>query len=187
VRPAGRSRNPTISSGPSSRWRRVALCPGAWSSRRAAKDVERAHERDRAIVRSPCGGQDVQRRPVGDDLPPLQQEQPRAQGDSLCDAVRHVEHRDRQPALEIAGISVDNESGRLDTVRTFSGRYPGLGSRTATMLERWNHVGTIVLRHRLPDASRFVQRVASAFVQHGQATTTGPHLRRQDDLGERKL
>ena len=40
------------------------------------------------------------------------------------------------------------------------------------MLERWSHVRTIVLRHRLPDASRFVQRVASAFVQHGLATAT---------------
>ena len=36
-----------------------------------------------------------------------------------------------------------------------------------------HHPRTIPLRHRLPDASRFVQRVASAFVQHGQATATG--------------
>ena len=33
---------------------------------------------------------------------------------------------------------------------------------------------TIVLRHKLPDASRFVQRVASTFVQHGQGTANGP-------------
>jgi hypothetical protein len=37
-----------------------------------------------------------------------------------------------------------------------------------------------VLEARWADAR--VVRVASAFVQHGQATTTGPHLRTQDDL-----
>ena len=58
-------------------------------------------------------GQDVQR-PVGDDLRPLQQQQSRAQRNGLCDAVCHVEHRNRQRALDIAGIAVYNESGRPD-------------------------------------------------------------------------
>ncbi len=100
--PAGRSRNPTISSGPSSRRSRLAFCSGAWSSRRAEKTLSTPSNGIDAVVRPPRRGQDVQRRAFGDDLPPLQQEQPRAQRDGLGDAVRDVEHRDRQRTLDLA-------------------------------------------------------------------------------------
>ena len=55
----------------------------------------------------------------------------------------------------------------------FPGRFT-LEQDKEEKLERLNHFRKIVLHHRLSAASSSVQRVASAFVQQGQATATGP-------------
>ena len=97
-----RSRNGTISSGPSSSLKWVARSSGEWTTIAAGKTLQTPSQATELKRSASSRAQNVQGRPLGNDPAGVQQEQPRAEGNGLGRTVSDIEHRNSLGTLHHA-------------------------------------------------------------------------------------